>query len=387
MHLIRALAEEQPASALLLVTGSPAVQVFGSPPANADFVKIPTIAKTGTKRYQPPHLPIPVAEVSLLRERLIRETIVSFEPDVFLVDNFPLGSGRELLPTLMDLKRTSARTVLGLRDVLDAPDVVRRDWDRQGIYEILDRFYDRILVYGMRDILDAPAAYDMPAPLATKVRYCGYVTDVTTTPRSPAEVRAELEISGPFLLATGGGGGDGYPLLRAFAQALEKIPRIPAVVVTGPLMSEHQRCQLREMMNGRGDVRVIDAVPDLRDYIAASDLVVSMCGYNTAAEILSLGARAIVIPRTWRYGEHAKGTAAGTEGEQRIRAEAMERLGLADYLPPENVTPGNLAERIRRALESGEKRSSGSVSINGLRNVTGQLLELARSEGRYNHAA
>ncbi len=380
LHIVQALAERAPHAAILFITGSPALHVFKVLPQNADYVKIPTIVKTGSQGSQPPHLPVALAEVSLLRGRLIQEVVRTFAPDVFVVDNFPLGSQGELLPVLHETRRLSTRTVLGLRDIVDAPDVVRADWARQGIYEVLDRYYDSILVYGVREVLDVADAYALPPRLAAKIHYCGYVTANVPPPRAPAEVRAELGIAGPFIMATSGGGGDGFPLLQVFVQALPLIPDTSAVIVTGPLMSPSERAELRVQAAGRPGVVVRDYVPDLPSYMAAADVVVSMCGYNIAAEILALRPRAIVVPRTWRYGEHVNRAQAGVEWEQMLRAQAFSRLGLVDLLEPEALKPERLGERIAIALAHPRAEPNASVNVRGLECATNHILAMAHEQ-------
>jgi len=58
-----------------------------------------------------------------------RAAIEAFEPDAMIVDNVPRGAMQELDATLRHL-RANGRTkcVLGLRDVLDEPATVRREW-------------------------------------------------------------------------------------------------------------------------------------------------------------------------------------------------------------------------------------------------------------------
>lgn len=378
LRILRALAERAPDSALLLVTGSPAVHAAGELPGNADVVKVPTIARTGAEASRPPHLPIPLDDVSRLRRQLIQEAVLTFAPDVFLVDNFPLGSRRELLPTLRELSRRPARVVLGLRDILDAPEVVRADWTRQGAYDVLDRCYDRILVYGMREVLDLAEAYGLAPEVAAKVRYCGYVTE-SAPPRPADEVRARIGAAAPFLLATGGGGGDGFPLLSRVLEALPRLPDLAAVLVAGPLMGAGDRERLRAAAAaGRGNVTLLDHLPDLRSALAAADAVVSMGGYNLAAEIASVRARAVIVPRTWRYGEHEARDHAPVEWEQVLRAQAFARLGVLDVLAPEEATPERLAERIRAALARPRARE-GAIQLNGLGHAVDHVLELARA--------
>lgn len=385
LHVTRALAARAPDASVLLVTGSPALAMFGDLPPNADVVKIPTIARTGAKRLRPPHVKIPVPELAALRQRLIREALLGFAPDVFLVDNFPLGSQGELAPILQELRRLPTRTVLGLRDILDAPEAVRADWERQGVHDVLERYYDRILVYGMRDVLDAAEAYGLSEAAAAKVRYCGYVTDDYSPAPDREAIRTELGLTEPFLLATGGGGGDAFPLLQVFLEALPLLPDLPAIVVTGPLMNASQRAALAAKGNGR--VTMLASVPTLRPYLATAAAVVSMCGYNTAAEIVALGARAVVVPRTWKYGEHLKGQAAGEEAEQRLRGEALAGLGLVDLVPPDQLSPIRLAEAIRSQLAREDRPPGAGVALGGLAEVAGHLLAMVPSSGSGTHVA
>ena len=318
---------------------------------------------------------------------MVREAVTSFRPDVFLVDNFPLGSRRELVDTLEELRGSGTKTVLGLRDILDTPAAVCADWDRQGIRDVLDLHYDRILVYGSPDILDVVEAYRLPPAVAGKTHYCGYVTALDPPPRPAGEIRADLGFPEPYLLATGGGGGDAYPLLEEFLAALRHMPDRAAAVITGPLMNESQRGELRRALDGRPHVVLRDHAPDLRSYIAAAEVVVSMCGYNTAAEIAALGAKAVAVPRTWRYGEHERGTEAGVEGEQRIRAEALARLGILTYLEPESLNPQALADRIESTWNSNSSRNGNErLDLGGVTAVAEHLLALAGANTGAKHA-
>jgi predicted glycosyltransferase len=104
-----------------------------------------------------------------------------------------------------------------------------------------------------------------------------------------------------------------------------------------------------------------------------------MCGYNTTAEILASGARAVMVPRTWRYGEHEKGDAGGREWEQLLRARALAGLGLIDLIEPDALTPEHLARRI--LLRSTASPPNHAVSLDGVNRVTQEILKLARTMG------
>lgn len=382
LHIVQALAQRAPHAAILFITGSPAVDMLKRLPPNTDYVKIPTVVTSGVPGTKPPILGVGLAEVSRLRSRLIQEALVTFAPDVFLVDNFPLGSRLELLASLHALWRRRTRIVLGLRDVADPPEKVRSDWGRDGLYEVLDRYYDRILIYGVPEVLDAVEAYALPPGIAAKVHYCGYTTAEAPPSRSPAEVRAELALAGPLAVATVGGGGDGFPLLQAFLEALPRIAELSGMVVTGEFMSPADRAALGSLAVGRPRLVVRDYVPDLPSYMAAADVVVAMGGYNTVAEILALRSPAIIVPRTWQSGEHGNRGRAKVDAEQLVRAQALADLGLVDLLHPAALSPETLAERIVAVLGRRREQPRPPLNVRGLEAAAEQILALAGPAAR-----
>jgi predicted glycosyltransferase len=382
LHLIHEISRRHPDAPILLITGSPALHALRALPRHADYLKIPTVARTGPEENRPPHLPLSTREMTSVRKRIVRAALDSFRPDVFLVDNFPLGSRKELIPALERLRELGIPAVLGLRDIVDLPEVVRRGWMKDGIYEALERYYDRILVYGLPEILDAREVYGLPRPVAERVRFCGYVT-ASSRPRAALhEVRTEPDLKPPVVLGTVGGGGDGFPLLSAFVGAVRRLG-VSAVAVTGPLMPQSEREKIRELVDGARGIVVREFLQDLPSHMAAADLVVTMGGYNTTAELLALGRRAIVVPRNWRYGEHARGTTAGVEWEQVLRARALERLGIADVVEPDRLDADLLATRIAAALERSPDEARVPLDVGGATRAVDRLLELATTEAHH----
>jgi predicted glycosyltransferase len=384
LHIVGAICRRDPSAAVLLITGSPALHALGALPANADYLKIPTIAKTGDPRKRPPHLPIAASDLIRVRKHVVRAALESLQPDVVLVDNFPLGSSRELLPTLERLRARNIPAVLGLRDIVDRPETVRRDWERSGVYDVLERLYDRILVYGAREVLDVEEAYALPLAVASKVHYCGYVTAPGSPRRPREEVLAELGLEPPLVLATVGGGGDGVPLLSAFLRAARRLDHVSALAVTGPLMSAVDREEMRALALGHRRIVVKEHLVDLPSYFAAADLVVAMGGYNTAAELVAIGRRTLMMPRNWRYGEYQRGTDAGSEWEQLLRAQALERLGAVEVLDPDAIDSSYLATRIQAALADTRQAPVTALDLGGVERVVESLLDLAstrRSHG------
>lgn len=380
LHMIRKLSALHPESAILLVTGSPALKILSDLPPNVDVVKIPTVVKTGASGSLPSHLPLGLPEMTHIRSRIIRETILSFSPDLFMVDNFPLGAQQELLPLLHDLKDLHTQTILGLRDIVDGPEAIQNEWKRLGIYDILNRYYNKILIYGLKEIFDPVTAYDLPPEIADKLIFTGYLTGTDPVNRTKEEVWEELGTDGPFILATGGGGGDAYPLLSTFMKAFKEFPNRKAVLFNGPLMGDADRNHLSEERGTTENIMIQQFTDDLRPYLKAADLVVSMCGYNMASEIVFHGARAVVAPRTWRFGEHKKRKVTSEEQEQILRAEALAEKGYVHLLRPEELSPEELANKMKLALNGPHPSElSHSINTNGLDTAVEQILNLVGS--------
>ena len=325
----------------LVITGSMVAGAFGLPP-RLDLVKLPALSKRSDGQYKARALPLSLRQTLDWREQMILQAVRTFEPHVVLVDKVAAGVHGELLPALRHLKTWSPDTalVLGMRDIEDSPEVTRAEWRVNDTPYLMDAVYDRILLYGQRDVFDPVTAYGMSPVAAAKLASCGYLRRGGVR-RCPEVVRRELGVDGkPLVVVTVGGGGDGFEIIKAFLDMLagqRGDTPYHSLVVTGPLMSDPKRALLRQAAALPG-VTLLEFTPDLITYLAAADLVVSMAGYNTVCELLSLGKRALLIPRVQ------------VRVEQRLRAEALAARGLVHLLMPDELSPQRLSAAIDAAL-------------------------------------
>src|SRR5713101_816379 len=163
-------------SNVLLLVGCPPGAFFGSP-AGVDFIKVPSIVKVAAEVYRPLNLRISLQKMKALRASIIQKAAEVFKPHLFLVDHVPTGAWAELLPTLRMLREREdrPRIVLGMRDIVDAPEVVRELWRRDNIYEAISSYYDEVLIYGCQRLFDTASQYGLDVALPGRIRYCGYV--------------------------------------------------------------------------------------------------------------------------------------------------------------------------------------------------------------------
>jgi predicted glycosyltransferase len=228
--------------------------------------------------------------------------------------------------------------VLGLREVLDEPDAVEREWRGAGSEEAVRACYDAVWVYGDPAVYDPVREYRFSPAVAAKVRYTGYL-DARARLRSAAPGPPDdLGLpTGPLVLCTVGGGQDGAALAEAFAAA--DLPGgAGGVILTGPFMPADARQRLHRRAAGHPRLRVLEFVAEPGRLLSRADRVIAMGGYNTVCEVLSFEKDALIVPRV------------RPRREQLIRAERLRDLGLVDVLHPDTATPCALAEWLARDL-------------------------------------
>ena len=356
---------------VLTISDSPLGQFF-SAASGHDYLKLPSIRKVGPGNWSPVSLSAPFQDVLALRKETIRSVAVSFEPDVVLVDHMPHGAMGELVPTLEALAQTPARMVLGLRDIIDAPATVRRRWRLEGAFEAVESYFEDVLVYGAQDVFDVGRQYAWPLSIRDRLRYCGYVCAPTRAPAADAVRRQHLaeHHDSRLLVAMAGGGADGYEmfetLVRAFPTITAERPCV-LVVVTGPFLPEAERSRLQQLAAGL-PIHLVPQVDDSLSYLSAADLVIAMAGYNTTSEILSLGARALLVPRK------------GPSAEQQMRASRFAQRGWVDWLPPASLSRETLATAVLEALDKPADTSVPPPDLFGRQRAARHLLYGVRED-------
>ncbi len=354
-HLRRALtlaaelSTSFPDASLLVVTGSPCATFFDLPP-RVGLVKLPSVTKDETGAYVPRGLPGPLAFTLRLRRGLIRETFRLFEPALFIVDHQVVGLFGEVLEVLREARRRGTRTILGVRDIIDSPEAVAREWGLDDCRWALSEGYDRVCVYGAREVFDARLEYPIPPELGDRLEFTGYVVRP-----SPHLSRRPVPSLQPQVLVTTGGGEDGAERIDAYLSCLELGGvEWESVIVGGPLLDTREARRLRRRADELGSVRMHRFHADLPHLLAQCQAVVSMAGYNTCAEILQSRKPSVLLPRM------------SPRREQAIRAERFMGLGLAHNCSDLE------RKRLRRSVESALERRilSGPIpNLNGARRV------------------
>ncbi len=357
LSIATALIEAEPDSDILMIAGAREAGAFPFPPG-VDCLTLPALGKDAEGQYQARSLSLSLKSIIKLRRKTIRAALKTFRPDVLIVDKMPLGVFGELLPSLRWLKANGqTRLVLGLREILDAPEVVHDEWHLSGYDEVAGAFYDAIWIYGDPRVYDPAREYNFSAGVTAKLRYTGYLNRTQLAgsvdqaePVSPAGLNLP---PGRLVLCLVGGGQDGYQLAEIFLQATLP-PNTNGLVITGPFMAPEQQQALARLAATCPRQSVLPFVTDPERLLAQADSVVAMGGYNTVCEILSLHKHALIVPRI------------KPRREQLIRAERLQALGLVEMLHPAELSPEALSSWL---AAKPQPRPSTPVDLGGLSRI------------------
>jgi predicted glycosyltransferase len=329
-----------PDTEVVMVTGS-SVGVPWLQHSRLTVVTVPSMTKDTAGTYR--HSSMSFDEALIERARLLTDVVRNFRPTALVIDRHPYGIGGEWRPGIELARSLGARVVVGLRDILDDPAVVRSEMEGDGWSQVADLF-DDAFVYGAPSICDHHLEYGLPI----RPTYLGWVTD-------PAPV---VRRDPNLVVVTAGGGADGERLLRlALATARMREDR-RFIIVAGPYADHLPRSADRS-----GRISVVRSVPGCAEVFATAGFVVQMAGYNSTFESLSAGVRPILLPRR------------APRREQAIRASRLASLGLADVLDDAS-TPSELAWLLDRprGLASSVLQKAG-IHMDGASHSAAALLD------------
>ncbi|TMV07586.1 glycosyltransferase [Ruegeria sediminis] len=341
-HLSRALtlghAFRKAGHEVLLVSGGmPApqlsavgIEMLGLPPLRSDgtdFTRL--LTETGE-----------VADPAYLQSRAdaLAGAVTRFAPDVLLTELFPFG--RRVLSsefeTLLDAAHTlTPRPVVlsSIRDILAPPSKPSKVARTEAV---VARHYDGVLVHSDPQGTRLETSWPVSDTLAERLHYTGYVAPAPAAPHPENLGAGEI-------LVSAGGGSVGDPIFRAAVEAAGRITdRRWRLLVGGRDAAD----RIRELERLAGDTPILiePTRPDFRQMLPLAAASVSMCGYNTALDLLQGGTPAVFIP----FDD-------GKEVEQGLRAQSLAHLSAIEVLASADLTGATLADAVGRVITAGPR--------------------------------
>ncbi|MBK0327389.1 glycosyltransferase [Rhodobacteraceae bacterium F11138] len=342
-HLRRALtlarAFAQAGHDVLLCSGG--MPVDGLDTGTVRLLQLPELRSDGvnfTRLLDSTGHPADTATLTARRDRLCNGLQV-FAPDILITELFPFGR-RVLTDEFQALLKTAhalprAPVILSsVRDILAPPskpakaahtDDLIRDW------------YDAVLVHSDPKGTRLNASWPVSTTLEPRLIYTGYVC--------PDAIAAQPGRDGlDEILVSAGGGPVGDPLFRCAASAARLKPHRPwRLLIGGP----DADLRIADLSDG-GPAMIEPARRDFQQMLQHAAASVSLCGYNTALEVLRAGLPAVFVP----FDD-------GGEVEQTLRAQSLAHMPGIVTLRKAELTPQRLCDALTQAMA--EPRRQGTT--------------------------
>lgn len=352
-HLSRALTlarafADQNHEVLVVSGGMPAPQLdttgmslLGLPPLRSDgtdFTRL--LDQDGT-----------VADAAYFEARAtgLVQAVRSFGPQVLITELYPFGRrslAAEFQAAIKAARGISRPPVIlsSIRDILAPPSkpakAIRTD-------EVIAEFYDGVLVHADPRITPLDVSWPVSSQLAAQLHYTGFVAP--SAPPSHPEDTGRDEI-----IVSAGGGSVGQPIFQAAIEAARKMPNKRWRLLVGGQDAKARIAELSQL--AEGTTVILEPVrPDFRQMLPLVAASVSMCGYNTAMDLLQCGAPAVLIP----FDD-------GKEVEQGLRARALSQLDGVEVLNSSELSGPSLLNALDRVM-SGVARPPMSEGFDGAR--------------------
>ncbi|MBW4667503.1 MAG: glycosyl transferase [Cyanomargarita calcarea GSE-NOS-MK-12-04C] len=355
------------------INGGPKIEGFEMPP-EVELIRLPALWLEDGK-FTVGDGALSVEEVKEIRKNQLISEFDRIQPDCLITEFFPFGRHKllfELIPLVEHIKSTSPTTKIAcsLRDVIGKESDPEEE---DSICYLMNRYFDLLLFHSDPNFQTFTESFSRHQDIKSIVTHTGFVT------RSPIIDEANIQKlwgkenpEDTKILVSVGGGRIGHELLETVVEASSILDKeIPHIIkiFTGPFMPESKVIKLKKAALNRSNIEIETFTSNLIAYMKTADISVSLSGYNTTMNILSTGVRALVVP----IGHENQ------DKEQLIRTTKLEKLGIVDFIHPQDLNSANLAEKIINCLN---KKSIGvnKFDLKGAENTTNFLKDFLHQQ-------
>ncbi len=303
-----------------------------------DFRQLPPLRSDGTNftTLLTPENEIADAEYLIRRSQDMVDILNTVKPDVLITELFPFGRRVLRAEFLSLLEAAKAQTkpckiLCSIRDILAPPSKPEKAIKTD---TIIDQYYDGVLVHSDADTTPLDQSWPISEMLSRKLHYTGFVAPPAAEPHPNKAGTDEIIVSA-------GGGSVGTTLFECAIDAagLDITQQWRLLVAGGNSESEIKRLQ---SLTKSTNIIIERARPDFRQLLFHASCSISMCGYNTALDLMQSGCPSVLIP----FDD-------GGEVEQTLRASSLAKHPSFNVVTSQNMTAEALLKSIKTVTESG----------------------------------
>ena len=338
-HLRRAinLSHEFVASghSVTLVSGGVPVKTFDT--QGLSFVQLSPLCSDGTNFTRLLNADGSVADEPTIqaRENKLIELIQNLQPDILITELFPFGRRvlqREFLGLLEAAQTLPTVPVVlsSVRDILASPSSEKKARKTE---ELIANYYDGVVVHSNSATTPLNASWPVTDLIQKKLFYTGYVA------QSVSDYKAEQNAE--EVIVSAGGGSVGRHIYETAIEASRLLPDRRWRLLIGGSDNQIEVTRLKTLATGSATV-IEPNRPDFRELLSGALCSVSMCGYNTAIDLLLTGTPGVLVPFD-----------AGGEQEQTLRARSLSKRSAYTLLLADDMTPESLCSAVEQASVAG----------------------------------
>lgn len=331
-----------------LVSGGLPVPQFSTD--GVSVLQLPPVSSDGVdfKRLLQPDGSEVTSDYLASRQITMQQHLTTVQPAVIITELFPFGR-RVLREEFLALLETATSlpekplVVASVRDILSPPSTPDK---AQATDTIIDSFYDAVLVHSDASTTPLEKSWPVSDMLLTRLRYTGYVTEPNAVAVNSNMQGEEGEADGRGeIIVSAGGGAVGRQVFETAVESANGDKEHRWRILVGGTSADAEIKRLRKRCTA-GSTIIEPARPDFRQLLLRADCSVSLCGYNTAIDLLQTGTPGVLVP----FEE-------GGETEQRLRAESLAVKPSFIMLPMKDLTSDQLRESVAAARKVGRTRS------------------------------
>jgi len=318
-----------------LVSGGVPVKTFDT--QGLSFVQLSPLCSDGTNFTRLLNADGSVADEPTIqaRENKLIELIQNLQPDILITELFPFGRRvlqREFLGLLEAAQALPTVPVIlsSVRDILASPSSEKK---AQKTEELIVNYYDGVVVHSNSATTPLNASWPVTDLIQKKLFYTGYVA------QSVSDYKAEQNTE--EVIVSAGGGSVGRHIYETAIEASRLLPDRRWRLLIGGSDSQIEVTRLKALATGSATV-IEPNRPDFRELLSGALCSVSMCGYNTAIDLLLTGTPGVLVPFD-----------AGGEQEQTLRARSLSKRSAYTLLLADDMTPESLCSAVEQASVAG----------------------------------
>ncbi len=301
------------------------VEIVQLPPLRSDGVDFARLlTDTGTAG----------AQDFAARQDALLATLDTQRPDVLITELFPFGRRmlRDEFRVLLKAAQAQHPAPLicaSIRDILAPPSKPRKAAFAD---EMVAQYYDAVLVHADPVLTPLEVSWPVSDTLRQHLHYTGFVAPPAAGPHPDHLGRGEI-------LVSAGGGDVGH---HVYATALGAAPLLPHMQWRILIGGATAQARVSDMQSAAPPNVIIEpARPEFRQMLRHAAASVSLCGYNTALDILQAGTPAVFVP----FDD-------GNEVEQGLRADALARRDGIAALTRADLSPESLRDTLAGVMNA-----------------------------------